>query len=222
MTIRRRFASPTPSPHRNIGNHRTVILRYHKSLALLLFAVFLLAVFPVLAKIDIDFDPNLDFSKYKTFAFLGGVRNLTMLPVDPEVLDDQVHRAIAGELVRKGLREVRSNADLVVRYWASPSQQVNPTNMGDWGPYSPYIASYWEPMYDSVSASTGKENALLIDLIDPKTKNLVWRLYVTRKFSNADKDWKKADDEFTKGFENYPPSEKEKDTKRKERAARSR
>jgi len=187
----------------------------------LLVLLFSLTVLPLLAKTDVDFDPNLDFSKYKTFAFLGGVKNLMMLPVDPEVLDNQVHRAVTRELARKSLREVQAgqNPDLVIRYWANASQQVDVTNMGDWGPYSPYIGSYWGPMYDAVSASSRKENSLLIDLIDPRTKNLVWRLYLTRKFSSADKDWKKADEEITKAFESYPPSDKEREAKRRERAA---
>jgi Domain of unknown function (DUF4136) len=193
-----------------------------KSLTYLILML-LLAAFPALAKIDVDFDPNVDTSKYKSFAFVGGVKNLVMLPVDPDVLDIQIHHLVTRELTKKGLREVQpgQNPDLVVRYWANTSQQVNPMNMGDWGPYNAYIGSYWAPMYDAVSASSGKENTVLIDLIDPRSKNLAWRLYLTRKFSNADKDWKKADEEFAKAFESYPPSEKEKEAKRKERAAYS-
>jgi hypothetical protein len=56
-----------------------------------------------------------------------------------------------------------------------------------------------------------------VDLIDPRSKALAWRVYLIRKITNPDKDWKKADEEFTKGFESYPPSEKEKEAKKKER-----
>jgi hypothetical protein len=186
--------------------------------------VFLLALFatsPLLAKIDVDFDPTLDFAKYKTFAFLGPVENLVMLAVDPQVLDDQVRRSVNRELAKKGLREVQrnQNPDLLIRYWANTSQQVNPAAMGNWGAYGPFISSYWSRMYDAVSGASGKETTLVIDLIDPRAKNLVWRLYLTRKLSNADKDWKKADDDFAKAFELYPPSDKEKEAKRSERAA---
>jgi len=74
-------------------------------------------------------------------------------------------------------------------------------------------------MYDTVSASSSKEGSLILDLIDSHPKTLAWRLYLTRKLSNSDQDWKKADEEFTKALESYPPSDKEKDAKRKERAA---
>ena len=185
----------------------------------LIFLAFLAAM-PLLAKTEIDFDPNLNFSKYKTFAFIGGVENLVMLPVNPELINNRVHRAVARELTGKGLREVQpgQNPDLVVRYWVSTSQQVNVSTMGNWGPYGPYIGSYWSWMYDAISASSLTEGSLLVDLIDPKAKNLAWRVYLVRKLSNADKDWKKADEDFAKAFQSYPPSDKEKEAKRKERA----
>ena len=197
------------------------ILQFHESMLLACFFLCLAFVFPVLAKTDVDFDPNLDFARFKTFAFIGGVENLVMLPVNPELIDNRVHRAATREMTAKGLREVQpnQNPDLVVRYWASASQQVNVATMGNWGPYGAYVGSYWGWMYDTVSASSSKEGSLILDLIDAHSKTLAWRLYLTHKLSNSDKDWKKADEEFTKAFENYPPSDKEKDAKRKERSA---
>lgn len=181
--------------------------------------IFFFVALPLFAKTLIDFDPTLDFSKYKTFAFIGGVENLLMLPVNPGLINERVHRAVTRELAKKGLREVQPNQkpDLVVRYWVTTSQQINLATMGNWGPYGPYVGSYWGWMYDSVSASS-KEGSLLVDLIDPKTKNLAWRVYLIRKLTNADKDWNKADEDFAKAFESYPPSDREKDAKRKERA----
>jgi hypothetical protein len=197
------------------------IVQARKSVFLACVLLCLALAFPVFAKTDVDFDPNLDFSKFKTFAFIGGVENLMMLPVNPELINNRVHRAATREMTAKGLREVQpnQNPDLVVRYWASTSQQVNVATMGNWGPYGAYVGSYWGWMYDTVSASSSKEGSLLVDLIDPHSKTLAWRLYLTRKLSNSDKDWKKADEEFTRAFEGYPPSDKEKDAKRKERAA---
>jgi len=181
----------------------------------------LLAAVPLLAKTTVDFDPSLDFSKYKTFAFLGGVENLVMLNVDRDLLDQRIHHAVTRELTKKGLREVQAGEkpDLVVRYWANVSKEVNLTVLGNWGPYAPYIGSYWSWVYDDVSASSKKEGALLVDLIDPKSKDLVWRLYLVRKITDVDKEWKKADDELAKAFESFPPSAKEMDEKKRERAA---
>ena len=49
------------------NNHR------RKPLLLLPGMLSLLMAFPASAKIATDFDPNLDFSRFKTFAFIGGV-----------------------------------------------------------------------------------------------------------------------------------------------------
>jgi hypothetical protein len=106
----------------------------------LIFSVLVIAGFvavsPLPAKTVVDFNPNLDFSKFKTFAFIGGVENLLMFEVNPGLVTDRVHRAVNRELTQKGLREVQpgQNPDLVIRFWANPSTQVNVATMGNWGP----------------------------------------------------------------------------------------
>jgi hypothetical protein len=188
---------------------------------LLLLAVFLMVLaMPASAKVQVDFNPEIDFSKYKTFAYIGGVENLVMLQLNPELINDRVHRAVTREMTAKGLREVQSNdnPDLIVRYWANSSTQINVSAMGNWGPYGAYIGSYWGFLYDTVTATSQREGSLLLDLIDPRKKDLVWRLYIIRKINNVDKAWKQADEDFTKGFESYPPSQKEIEAKIKERA----
>jgi hypothetical protein len=187
----------------------------------ILLAGFLLAS-PLLARTDVDFNPDLEFFRYKTFAFVGGVENLLMFQVNPDLVNERIHRAVTRELTKKGLREVQpdQNPDLIIRFWENPSSKVvNVSTMGNWGPYLPFIGSYWEQTYNEVSATSGKDGCLLIDLIDPRSKDLAWRLYLTHKITLPDKEWKKCDDELTRGFDSYPPSEKEIAAKKKERAA---
>jgi hypothetical protein len=182
---------------------------------------FLFAALPSLAKTATDFDPNLDFSKYKSFAFLGSVENMVMLQIPQDLIDLRVHHAVTRELSKKGLREVQpnENPDLVVRYWATTSQEINISVLGKWAPYSAYIDSYWAPIYNDVAAQSARDSSLVLDLIDPKTKNLAWRLYLIHKITMPEKEWKKADDEISKAFDSYPPSDKEKGEKKKERSA---
>jgi Domain of unknown function (DUF4136) len=198
--------------------------RLNRSFASGLFALTLaalLAASPLRAKTVVDFDPDVNFSKFKTFAFIGGVENLLMFEVNPGLVTDRVHRAVNRELTKKGLREVApgQNPDLVVRFWANPSTQVNVVNMGNWGPYAPDITSKWAWRYNEVSASTAKEGSLIIDLINSQTKELAWRMFLIHKITTPDKEWKKADDEITKGFDSFPPSGKEVEEKKKERTA---
>jgi len=108
-----------------------------------------------------------------------------------------------------------------VRYWVNSPAQVDVAVAGNWDPYSAYVGGYWAFLFESVSASGRKEGTLIIDLIDAKAKNLAWRLYFVGKFTNPDKEWKKDDEEITKGFESYPPSNQAKEDKKKERAEHS-
>jgi hypothetical protein len=174
---------------------------------------------PSAAKTTVDFDPNVDFSKFKTFAYIGGVENLVAIEMNPDLINIRFHHMVARELEKKGLHEVNLNQkpDLIVRYWANPGTQVDVAVMGNWGPYGPYIGNDWASVYNAVASSSHQLATLILDMIDPKAKALVWRVYLVRKMSDPDKDPKKAEDEFTEGFKNYPPANKDKEEKRQER-----
>jgi len=42
------------------------------------------------AKMATDFNPNLDFSQYKTFAYIGGVESLVRMQLNPELLNTRI------------------------------------------------------------------------------------------------------------------------------------
>ena len=189
--------------------------------AAILFCVIAMLLAPqARAKMNVDFNPNLDFSKYKTFAYIGGVEHLVMLQLNPDEIRNNVHEAVARELTKRGLKEVKrdENPDLVVRYFANSESQVNFAATADWGGFDPFIVDYWSYTYELWNATTTREGSLLLDLIDVKRKDLAWRLFLEQKILNVDKVWEKVNKEIAKGFESYPPTEKEKEEKRKERA----
>lgn len=171
-------------------------------------------------RMNIDFNPGLDFSKFKTFAYIGGVEHLVMMQLNPNEIRDRVHEAVARELTKRGLKEVRrdENPDLAVRYFANSESQVNVGATGDWGGFDPFVIDNWSYTYELWSATTTREGSLMIDLIDVKRKDLAWRLFLAQKIMNVDKVWDKVNQEIIKGFESYPPTEKEKEEKRKESA----
>ena len=72
-----------------------------------------------------DFDPTVDFSRFKTFAFAGftdlnqsGVLNNTLTR-------RRLETVISGELVKKGLRQagVDENPDVLVHYWMGVTEK---------------------------------------------------------------------------------------------------
>jgi hypothetical protein len=188
-----------------------------------LFWLFVLAMTLVpraTAKTVVDFDPNLDFSKFKTFAYLGGVQHLATLPLNPDQIKDEIHAAVSRELGKRGLKEVMPDQkpDLVVRYWVNTQSDVDYAPTGIWNGFALYIGDYWAYNFDLMNAQNTQGGSLLLDIIDVKAKDLAWRMYLEQKVLNMNDVWKKVNQEIAKAFESFPPTEKEKEEKRKERA----
>ena len=164
------------------------------------------------AKMAVDFNPNLDFSKYKTFAYLGGVESLVRLQLNPGLLNNRMHRAVVRELTAKGLREVlpEENPDLVVRYWVEAEANAQVTGTAHWGVWGSYYYGYWTVMYTTMSTPVTHKGLLGIELIDARARDLAWRLFVSEKIihNDPDKIWKTADKNILKAFKSYPPTAK--------------
>jgi Domain of unknown function (DUF4136) len=164
------------------------------------------------AKMAVDFNPNLDFSKYKTFAYIGGVESLVRMQLNPELLNNRIHRAVVRELTGKGLREVQpeENPDLAVRYWVEAELNAQVTGTVDWGVYGSYYSGHWTVMYTTMSTPVTHKGTLGIELIDAKARDLAWRLFVSEKIihNDPDKIWKTADNNIIKAFKSYPPTAK--------------
>jgi len=162
------------------------------------------------AKMATDFNPNLDFSKYKTFAYTGGVESLVRMQLNPELLNNRIHRAVMRELTARGLREVQpeENPDLVVRYWVEAESNAQVTGTAHWGVYGSYYYGYWTVMYTTMSTPVTHKGLLGIELIDAKARDLAWRLFVSEKIihNDPDKIWKTAEKNIIKAFKNYPPT----------------
>jgi Domain of unknown function (DUF4136) len=188
-----------------------------KSIVVTLFLSLLVFAPRSTAKTAVDFDPNLDFSKYKTFAYAGGSNALEFRELNPNYISDRVHAGVAQALVQRGLREVLldQQPDLVVLYWAnSQSNIVAPAA----GAGDIMTDGYWAYTYDLMRAENSLDATLVIDLSAAKRKALAWRIYLDQKIVDDDSIWPRVLNEISKGFEHYPPSKKDIAEKQKERA----
>jgi hypothetical protein len=196
------------------GNNRRSFMFLFAGLMLLLSAL------TATAKLAVDFNPNLDFTKYKTFAYIGGVESLVRMQLNPELLNNRIHRAVVRELTGKGLREVQpeENPDLVVRYWVEAESNAQLTGTAHWGMYGSYYYGYWTVMYTTMSTPVTHKGLLGIEMIDAKARDLAWRLFVSEKIihSDPDKIWKTADSNIKNAFKRYPPSPKDIEAKKQQ------
>jgi len=152
-------------------------------------------------KVASDYDKNVDFSKYKTYAFYKtGIDKAEINDLDKR----RILRAIEIEMATKGFTK-SENPDMLVSIFTNSREKVNIYNNG-WGPYgygwgwSPW---YWNN-YNTVTTST--EGVLYIDLIDAGKKELVWQGVGTGYLTESMEKKEERIKEFvTSIFEKYPP-----------------
>ena len=128
-------------------------------------------------KVQSDFNPEADFAKLHTFAWLPLGPSKTGDPrADSRILAGRVRRAAISDLKGKGYREVAATAepDFYVAYQAAVGQKMSvrstPTYYGYrgwWGPPMPMGAQTTVHQYEL--------GTLIIDIVDRERDDLIWR-----------------------------------------------
>jgi hypothetical protein len=112
--------------------------------------------------------PNANLGQYRTFSFFEPTNaNPKQLAFERSPAGQVVRDRVASDLQSKGLTQSADNPDLVVAYHTKTEQK---TDVTDWG----YGGYYWGGP-GGVTVDQYTQGTLLIDLIDPKTKQVVWR-----------------------------------------------
>ena len=148
-----------------------------------------------------DYDSEADFSKYKTFAFYkSGIDKVEISDIDKK----RILKSIQSSLLNKGLT-INENPDVLINISTKSSENIYIDNTF----YSPYYTG-WYPNYGrghrQVAYSTS-EGALYIDVIDTKTKQLIWQGKGTGVLSSSKKTNRDVlvSSFVTKILEVYPP-----------------
>lgn len=173
-----------------------------------------LAIVPVLAlflfssctsvRILSDYDKDANFGTFKTYAYYKtGIDKAQISDLDKK----RILRAIDSEMNSRGF--VKSNTpDILVSIFTKEKERVDIYN-NYWGGHygwgwNPY---YWGGMRGSnVSIST--EGSLYIDLIDAKSKELVWQgrgIGTLNNTRNIEKKEQRINEFVSQILEAYPP-----------------
>lgn len=159
-----------------------------------------------------DFDPSADFSAFTTYAF-GGFTDVNQGGVlDNSLLRKRLELLVREQLSNKGLQEVgvTDNPDLLVHYWVGlqEKQQLQSTGptVGAYGWRGGYGGGVG---YSGVSTYEYTEGTLIIDLITPARKELVWRGSMVGTLTDSkEKNLELAKEAIAKAFADYPPKRK--------------
>jgi hypothetical protein len=119
-----------------------------------------------------DFDSQADFAKLRTYGWLAAPES-TSESVQKELqtnslVEGRVKKAVNRQLAAKGLRETTQDPDFQVAFHTGVEDK---TDIQSWG----YGYGYWGMRGGGISTIHYQEGTLILDFIDPKSKNLIWR-----------------------------------------------
>jgi hypothetical protein len=154
-------------------------------------------------RVAADYDSKADFGRYKTYAF----SKTAIDKADISELDKRrILRSLESTLQAKGLSK-SDNPDLLVSFFTKSEKEVNVSQFGygygwGWGPY-------WGWGFNTPYVYTSTEGTLFIDLVDAKSKDLVWEGQGVGNLTQDAREKDKRVAEFvSKIMEKYPPDMK--------------
>ena len=139
-------------------------------------------------QVESEYDKQANFAALRTFRWVEAPPVAVGDPrIDDSVLQARVQAAVNRELEAKGLRRMDSGAvDLLVNYYVNVEEKMTGQNLNDkygytqgtgWTQGARQGWSWGLGAYDapSVPVTYYEEGSVIIDMIDPRTKRLIWR-----------------------------------------------
>jgi hypothetical protein len=163
-------------------------------------------------QVTTDYSPAASFSQYRTYALVS--------PPDTaaaqQLLDQRISSAVQAQLTSKGLTQTdRQNADLYVGYgMVDKTHKQVYTYRDGWGWGGGWGWRYYRwgapwPMSTYRQVETYTDGTVVVNLIDAKTKKVVWQGQVADVLSlpvgNPASATQKIDGAVAKLFAKYPP-----------------
>jgi len=163
--------------------------------------------------VQTDHDATADFSAFKTFAFAGLADVDKGGIYDNSLMQKRIETAVVRELTAKGLRQVALNeeADLHVHYWVNVQDKQRLESGGTSVGVARYRGGYgWGAGYGGgVTTVEYKEGTLILDLVEPAQKQLVWRATIVGTLQeSAEENTQLGNEAIAKAFKDYPPTNK--------------
>lgn len=136
-----------------------------------------------------DYNPEVDFDALRTFAWRSAGQEPTGNKlVDSPLLDSRIRAAVERELLAKGYRKVTANPDYQVayNYTIESGAERDPDASVGIG-----VGTGSRGSFGGIGVSLGfggrdpGRERLIIDVIDPKADNLLWRGIARRKLESS-------------------------------------
>ena len=135
-----------------------------------------------------DFDPSVSFAQFKTYAWIESKDAQSSYHLDG-LLDQRVRAAVESQLSAKGVTPApKESADLLVNYITKIDKKMDVDTFNSNLGYNPYYGPRWglwgTGMQTQTTVREYEVGTLILDLIDRKTGQLVWRGTVADTVNN--------------------------------------
>lgn len=172
-----------------------------KRAALLSFLAILCVVLagcPNSAKVNVDYNHNVNFAQFQTFAFAD-------VKGDSPFFQERLERAVTRNLEARGLRRVPAHGDLEITAVGAIHNQREYQTFYDNPNFGYYWWGGWGPRYSTTREVNYQVGTLVLDLYDGQSKHLVWRGTAEGGLSgSSDENIDRLNDAINKMFEHFP------------------
>jgi hypothetical protein len=151
--------------------------------------------------VNTDYDKKANFESYKTYAYnKSSIDKLEISDLDKK----RILYALDAAMPTKGFSK-SENPDVLINVFTKERERVNVYNNMGWGPGWGWGIG-WGMGMGFTQTTTTPEGTLYIDIVDAKTKELVWQGigtgYLTTNFEKKDE---RIAEFVSKILEKYPP-----------------
>ena len=154
-----------------------------------------------------DWDHDTDFTRYRSFAWFDHSKAERKPQRPDHLIDTRIHRAIADTLISKGFQQVApSKADFLVTYFTSTEQKIDIYHSGYGYGYGPW-GGWWGSGYymPTTHVSQYDVGTLVLDIIDARSRDLVWRGMIQKALDKDDRSEESIRDFIHRVLSAFPP-----------------
>ncbi len=141
----------------------------------LIFVVVLLAALAGCSstKLQYDTQPGVNFYQIKTYDWLqkddGYPSNAQEALTQGSLWDKRIQKSVNVELITLGMQLTQEEPDVLVTFYTSVKDKTN------WSDYPSHRRGRRWGFGPAVSVSQFKEGTIIVDVLDAKTKDILWR-----------------------------------------------
>jgi len=174
-------------------------------------------------RVTTDYDPLTDFSGYRTYAWLpeppersGDYR------VDNAIVSKRITNAVERQLQAAGfVPSDLESASFLIAYHVALTERIDITAYDNfygyygsyWGGYPGYYGGLGGVYSPDVYVRYYDEGTVVLDIIDPKTRNLVWRGSAQSRVDDSDTPEERdarVNEAYRRILERFPPGKMQK------------